>query len=263
MVQPIPIFLKPLLIKSSKPLSFMKRVLLFSFAMIILFSSCNYIGGERIKGDGQVSSETRTGITDFKGVDVSGAIELYLTQESVYSVKVETDKNLQQYIEVYKDGDILRVRPANNTNLDPTGKIKVYVSAPSYRKVGASGACKVVAQSRLSNDGTMDIDLSGASQADLDIKAPNVGVEASGACDIALKGETKNLSIDGSGSSNVKAFELLSENVDVEISGAGDVEVYASVKLDVRASGSSSIRYKGNASVDSNVSGAGSVKKAD
>lgn len=240
----------------------MKRALLLSLGMIILLSSCHYLERHRIKGDGEVIQQAHT-VADFKGVEVSGAIEMYLTQDAVYSVKVETDKNLQQYIEVYKDGDILRVRTADNTNLDPTGKIKVYVSAPSYRKVGASGACKVIAESKLSADGTMDIDLSGASEANLDIKAPNVSVDATGACSVTLKGETKNLSIDGSGSTNVRAFDLLSENADVEISGAGDVDVYASVKLDANATGASSIRYKGNATVSTDISGAGSVKKMD
>lgn len=240
----------------------MKRVLLLSLGMIFLFSSCHYLERHKIKGDGDVSQQAHA-ITDFKGVDVGGAIELYLTQDAAYSVKVETDKNLQQYIEVYKDGDILRVHTANNTNLDPTGRIKVYVSAPAYRKIAASGACKVISESKLSADGTMDIDLSGASEANLDIKAPNVSVEASGACSITLKGETKNLSIDGSGSTDVKAFELLSENADVEISGAGEVNIYASVKLDANASGASSIRYKGNASVSTDISGSGSVKKVD
>ena len=35
---------------------------------------------------------------------------------------------------------------------------------------------------------------------------------------------------------DVKCFELMAENVDVDISGAGDAEVFASVKLDVRCS---------------------------
>lgn len=240
----------------------MKRTLVLCLGMIALFSSCQYLGGERIKGDGNVTTNTHA-ITDFKGVDVGGAIELYLIQDPAYSVKVETDKNLHEFIEVYKDGNILHIRPANNTNLDPTGKIKVYVSAPSYSRVGASGACSIESQNKLSSDGTMLIDLSGASEAKLDIKSPNVDVEASGACGMTLKGETKNLSVSASGSTNIKAFELLSENADVEISGAGDVDIYASVKLNASTSGASSIRYKGNAAVTSDVSGAGSVKKVD
>ncbi len=240
----------------------MKPLLILSLCSIVLFSSCQFIEGERVEGDGNITTQTHS-ITGFKGVEVGGSIELYLTQDSGYSVKVETDKNLHEFIEVTKDGDVLRIHPANNTNLDPSGKIKVYVSAPSYTRIGASGACNIESSNKLSAENSLHIDLSGASEVNLDITAPNVNVEASGACNLSLKGETKTLSINGSGNTNVKAFDLLSENTSVELSGASDVDVYASVKLDANTSGASSIRYKGNATVSSDISGAGSVKKVN
>jgi hypothetical protein len=240
----------------------MKRTLVLCLSMIVLFSSCHYFDGERVKGDGNITTQTHS-VTDFEGVEVGGAIELYVTTDPSYSVKVEADKNLHEFIEVFKTGNTLHVRPANNTNLSPSGKIKVYVSAPSYTKIGASGACNVESQNKLISKANMLVDLSGASEAKLDIQSPNVDVEASGACGITLKGETKNLSISCSGSTSVKAFDLLSENADVEISGAGDVDVYVSVKLNASTSGASSIRYKGNATVSTDVSGSGSVKKVD
>ncbi|MCP2936704.1 DUF2807 domain-containing protein, partial [Salmonella enterica subsp. enterica serovar Typhimurium] len=64
--------------------------------------------------------------------------------------------------------------------------------------------------------------------------------------------------------SDAKCFDLKSENTKVEISGAGDAEVFASVQLDARVSGAGSVKYKGNAaSVNQKVSGAGSVKKVE
>ena len=240
----------------------MKRTLVFLIGLVVVLSSCHSFEGNKVKGDGNITSETRPGLTAFEGVDVSGAIELYLIPGD-FSVKVETDKNLQEHIEVIKDGSRLKVRPAHRTNLDPTGKIKVYVSAPTLKYIGASGACNVVSEGKITTEEVMEVELSGASNANLDIKALNVEVDASGACEITLRGETKNLSIEGSGSTSVRAFDLLAENTDVELSGAGDVDVFASVKLDARTSGASSIRYKGNAAVTQHVSGAGSVKKVD
>jgi hypothetical protein len=240
----------------------MKRTLVLLFGLMVILSSCHSFEGERVKGDGNIVSETRSGFTAFDGVDVSGAIELHLTQGD-FSVRIETDKNLQEHVEVIKDGSRLKVRPAHRTNLDPTGKIKVYVSAPALKYIGASGACSITSEGKITTEEVMDIELSGASSANLDIKALNVEVEASGACEITLRGETKNLSIEGSGSTSVRAFDLLAENTDVELSGAGDVDVFASVKLDAHTSGASSIRYKGNAAVSQHVSGSGSVKKVD
>lgn len=240
----------------------MKRTWIFLAGLLFGLSSCHYLEGERVNGDGNITSVTHA-ISDFKGVDVGGAIELILSQGDSFSVKVVTDQNLHQHLEVTKDGSTLRVHPANHTNLDPTGKIKVYVTAPLLTKIEASGACNVVTETRLTSGEGIDIDLSGACNANLDLKTPNLEVGASGASEISLKGETKNLNIDGSGSTNIKAFDLLSENADVEISGSGDVELYASVKINAHTSGASSIRYKGNATVDIDKSGASSVKKVD
>ncbi|PZR25840.1 MAG: hypothetical protein DI535_16825 [Citrobacter freundii] len=240
----------------------MKRTWALFAGLMILLSSCHYFEGKRVKGDGNVTTNTHP-ITDFKGVDVSGAIDLYLIQGDTYAVKVVTDQNLQQYIEVRKDGSVLRVHPTNNTNLDATGKVKVYVTAPSFVSIEVSGASTVTSETKLTSQAKIDVDLTGASNADLDLNAPNIEIEASGASEASVKGETKNLSVNGSGSSSINAFELLSETADIDISGASDVSVYASVKINGQTSGASTIRYKGNAQANIDKSGAGSVKKED
>ena len=84
-----------------------------------------------------------------------------------------------------------------------------------------------------------------------------------GASSLKLKGQTKDLHIEGSGASHAKCFELLSENATVDVAGASSVEVFASVKLNADASGASDVRYKGNAAVSQSASGAGSVKKVE
>ncbi len=96
----------------------------------------------------------------------------------------------------------------------------------------------------------------------MEVDAPALDVEISGSGTVNLKGETKDFDLDLSGAANAHCYDLLSENTKVVISGAGDAEVYASVKLDAHVSGAGAVSYKGNASnVNQNVSGAGSVKK--
>jgi hypothetical protein len=239
----------------------MKHIFLSSVLAVILFSSCHFFG-RGIKGDGNVISQVRA-ISDFSSIDVSSAIDVYITQDAAFSVKVETDNNLQEYIEVYKEGGVLHIRQRSNTNLDPSRDTKVYVSAPMYQRLEASGACSIIGSNMISSTGTVDIDLTGASNASLDIKAPKVSAGLNGASKITLKGETKDLLIDGHGASHVNCFDLSSENAAVDVSGASSAEVFASVKLDAEASGASHVRYKGNPVVSKNESGAGSVEKAD
>lgn len=241
----------------------MRKLALYLSILSIVFCSCRGgIFGKRVAGDGNVRTETRSAAT-FNSVDISGAMDLYVKQDSGRSIKIEADENLLSYIVVDNEGDKLVIKPKNGFNLKPTGSIKVYVSSPLFRKIEASGACDVYTENQISSSEAVDLGLSGSSDAKMDIKAPKITADVSGACSVELKGETKDFSGDGSGSSNFKCFELKAENVNIAISGAGDAEVYASVKLDVDVTGAGGVKYKGNPSVSQQISGAGSVKKVE
>ncbi|RYY59264.1 MAG: DUF2807 domain-containing protein [Chitinophagaceae bacterium] len=240
----------------------MKRYFFIGLVSLTLFSSCRMMSGRSVRGDGNVTSQTRN-FRDFDGVDVSGALDVYISTDSTYSVKVEADQNLQEFIEVYIDNHTLRIKNANNTNIDPSKPIRIYVTAPDLNGLGASGASSIFGTGRITSPADIDIDLSGASKIKADLKAPKVSIHMSGACSGELTGETKDLDIEGSGASDLKAFGLLAENVDIDLSGAGSVDVYSSVKLMAGTSGAGTIRYKGAGAVSTDISGAGSVKKVD
>ena len=240
----------------------MKKLIILLAVPLLFFTSCREIFGKRINGDGNIKSESRTA-GSFNSVDVGGAVDLYLKQDAGQSITIEADANLMQYIDVFNEGDKLVVKTKNGFNLNPSRDIKVSVSAPLFRKIGASGACDVFTVNQLVSNEPFSLELSGASNGKLDVKAPSIDTDLSGACGVEFKGETKDLSAEGSGSVNFKCFDLLAENVKVDISGAGDAEVYASQKLNVEVSGAAGVKYKGNANVSQSVSGAGSVKKVD
>ena len=200
-------------------------------------------------------------MTGFENIEVSSALDVFIKQDSSFEVKVEADNNLQEYIEVHKEGETLYISIRSNVGLDPSQKIKVYVSAPVYKLLKVSGASSIIKDGKISSDGIIAIELSGASNADLDLKAPEVKIDLTGASSITLTGETRTFSVIGSGSSSIHGYGLLAENTNVDISGACDADVYASVKLDASSSGASHISYKGNPTVTSNTSGASGVEK--
>ena len=240
----------------------MNRFFAIAFFAAVVFSSCRYVKGNRIKGSGKVVTQART-FSGFTVVEVNNAILLYVKQDSSFSVKVETDDNLQEYIVLKQDGNTLVIEQKNNTSLNATGKIKVYISAPVFKDLDASGACTIIGENLLSTTDEIEVSVSGASDAELELKSPRISAEMTGASSLHLKGQTKDLDIEGSGASHAKCFELLSENANIDVDGASSAEVFASVKLDADASGASHITYKGNATVGQSVNGAASVKKVE
>jgi hypothetical protein len=227
----------------------------------LFFSACDTFG-ERVEGNGNIQSINRPS-GHFSGVQVSSNINLRIKQDSTWSVRIVADDNLMDLIETVVHDDILDIAVRDNYNLDPTKSIDVYVTAPEFRRLGASGATEIISESKIVTSGTLDIDVSGASNIILDLKAPRVEAGLSGASKATLRGETRDISLNGSGASEFRCFELLAENADIDVSGSSNADVYASVSLKAESSGASSVRYKGSPSVSQNTSGAGSVNRSN
>lgn len=232
-------------------------------AIPLFLAACQGVFGKRVHGNGNVRTEDRQ-VSDFKNVEVDGAAKILVSQGDHSGVKIETDENLLQYMEVNQEGDRIHIHERKGYNLRPTNGIRVYVTSPVFHSIDASGACDILGQTKITNPESLEMHVSGAGDIKMDIDAPQLSAEVTGSGSVYLKGQTKEVSLDLTGAAHAHCYDLLSENTKVDISGAGDAEVYASVKLDAQVSGAGSVKYKGNATdVNQHVSGAGSVKKAD
>jgi hypothetical protein len=218
------------------------------------------MGGKRVTGNGVMSTQQRT-IGDFNGVEVSGPLKVFISQESVPSLKIEGDENLLEYVEIYKNGDELEIRTRRGYNLRSRAGIKVYVTAPSFDKLAVTGSGELKTQTKISNGKNMDVDVTGSGDMILNIDAPSIKTNITGSGNIIINGGTRSFSTEVTGSGEVHAFDLLSESTDVEISGSGDVEVFASKQLKIHISGSGDVKYKGNPSVNQSINGSGNVRK--
>jgi hypothetical protein len=176
-------------------------------------------------------------------------------------VKIEGDENLLEYIEIENQGDDLEIRTRRGYNLRPRTGIKVYVTAPSFDKLAVTGTGELKTQTKISNGKSMDVRVTGSGDMILNIDAPSINTRITGSGNIRINGGTRNFSTEVTGSGEVHAFDLLSESTDVEISGSGDVEVFASKQLKISISGSGDVKYKGNPSVNQSINGSGNVRK--
>src|SRR6185436_3283571 len=123
----------------------------------------------------------------------------------------ETDDNITEYVITQVEGDMLHISYKKGINPKPTKTVNVYVSAPAFKKLKASGACDINSQGKITSPDQINITLSGSSDAKLELNTPKVEANLSGACNIEMKGETKNLTVKGTGSSDIKCFDLMTE----------------------------------------------------
>ncbi len=232
------------------------KQLLFSFITLLAFASC-----DQRTGSGDIVTEKRqTG--NFSGISVGGAFEVEIRIGPVTIVEVEADDNLIKDIETRVSGDILKISAKNSLGFN-NARLKIFVTVPEIRSINTSGAGDVKATDVLKSSGKISLDVSGAGSIKAVVDAPEIYAEASGAGNIELSGRTRDYKLKSSGSSNIKSFDLQSENTEVRASGAGSAHVHASVSLKADASGAGNISYKGGASVQQKTSGAGNVRNAN
>jgi hypothetical protein len=202
----------------------------------------------------------------YHGIDVSSAINLYLSQGEQETVAVSAaDTKWRDRIRTEVDNNgVLRIW------LDMKGftysagnkKLKAYVSFSKLDRVKASGASDVYVDGVISAE-TLDITLAGASDFKGAIKAGALKLDQSGASDAQITGTVSGTAtILSSGASDLKGYDLAVENCEATVSGASDIHITVNKELNARATGASSINYKGTAVIrDLHTSGASNVSK--
>lgn len=239
------------------------KYLSFFLVAVLIMSSCNIVNKRRVRGDGNITTKTFN-LKNFSSVNVENAMEVYLKQDSAFNVKIETDENILNYIEVQvEDGEELVVKNRDNVNLSATSGIKVYISMPSVDEISISGASKLQTKGLFAQNKKIKVELLGASSGNISIRAPIVVLEATGASTLHAEGECRDVNAEAVGASTINTFNLLAENGKATATGASTVRIFSSVSLDAEATGASSVKYKGNPKVLADASGASSISKQD
>jgi hypothetical protein len=236
------------------------RIFLVTLLATCLLASCDFFGGQRVRGNGKIISEQKNA-RDFQNISVSGGMNIRLTQGQEFAVNISTDENLMQYVEVFVDGNTLVVREKDGYNLRPSKDIVLNVTAPAFGKIGLSGSGNISSENTIAGNGAVQVTVSGSGNINMDVDLPSISSSVSGSATIALKGRANKMEVELSGSGKIRCFDLNSDDVAISISGSANAEVTANHKLNVEVSGSGDVAYKGNASVTQSISGSGSVKK--
>lgn len=239
----------------------MNKLFVLLFVAFVSFSSCRFVTGQRIRGNGNVRTETRSP-GSFKSVASYGSFDVFVSSGE-QAVKIEAEENLLPYIETYVEGYTLHVGTKDNYWLRPGRKVKIFVSSPDYESIRSYGSGDIIGESKITNSSKLELGVNGSANIKMDIDAPEINTETNGSGDIFLKGETKSFEGEIHGSGNIKALDLRSGDATIKIYGSGDADVFVDGKLDVHVAGSGDINYKGNAQVSSSIAGSGRVKKIE
>ncbi len=202
--------------------------------------------------------------TEFTTLNIWGAVDVVLLQGDKPSYRIEMkEENPNVEVSITNKGKTLEIYSdckGKGGKNDCIYDLTVYVTMVNLNTIDCSGASTLKSEGQL-NFENLEIELSGASDLELNLKATKVRLRSSGASDAALEGTTENISIENTGASDVNAEELEAKKVEVSCSGAGVVTVNVKDDLKAKASGASEVFYKGSPSnVTKEVTGASEIK---
>jgi hypothetical protein len=230
-----------------------KNVLLLLAIIGVIFTSCRRVSFTA----GDLTSEDRIVDTNFTKIDVSGSIDVIITQDPAYQVRVEAGNRMMDFIETDVTGGELRIWERSNSIINDK-PMRVYVSIGSVERLTLEGSGSIEGSNLVANN--CEIDVFGSGDVVLDIVTTSMSVAVDGSGDIEVGGTTQDFVVDIRGSGDVNARFFESDDCSVFIQGSGDARVHANQSLDVTIDGSGDVLYWGNPStVNSNITGSGDL----
>eukprot|EP01156_Anaeramoeba_ignava_P017920 Anaeramoba_ignava/a90329_2.p1 GENE.a90329_2~~a90329_2.p1 ORF type:complete len:277 (+),score=32.50 a90329_2:49-879(+) len=260
------------------------------------FSSCQFIADGK-KGNGNVVKQERS-VHDFQKIKVSHGIDLYLTQGEEESLVLEMDENLLDLIKTEVENGTLKIY--SKSMIWKAKSRKVYVAFKELNALNASGGSDVYGQTPIESIDfygnlsggsdakmellakTVDFNLSGGADAKMKISCDKMSIDASGGsdadivakelekcrvvlsggADVDLKGNAHTAYFHASGGADIDANNFKVEVAEVEVSGGADVDLFVTREISASASGAGDISYRGGATVKrSNIAKSSSLTK--
>lgn len=242
----------------------MKKIL-FQFVVLVAFFS--NLSAQDMMMINDKNAELRS-VGSFTGINVSNAIEVIIKQGNEDAVVVSAgEEKYRSRIKTEVRNGVLFIWYDNNGLKNwwkgDEKKLRAYVSVKNLNLIKASGAIDIKIDGVLRGN-KLKVELNGASGFKGELRYDDLKMNQNGASDATVKGKVTNLEIDLNGASDFKGFDLVSENCDIQTSGASDVKITVNNEIKVNASGASDVEYKGNAKVSGlKTSGASSLRKRE
>lgn len=193
------------------------------------------------KGNKKIVKEERT-ISEFSGLEVGGAFNVFLTQQEKTTLVIEADENLLENIQTTVSGSVLKI---DSKRIKNATRLNIYLSTPYLESLEIGGAATVSGENTI-NSTVLYIEASGASNIELNVNVDELKTNASGASHVKLTGNAGSHVVNASGASDITATKLITATTNAESSGASNVRINATEKVESSSSGAGNVSVSGN-----------------
>jgi hypothetical protein len=231
------------------------RFVTISVMAALAFTGC--VGIELVHGSGDVVTQARV-VERFDAIAFEGEGDIYLTEDTLQSITIETDDNILPLFETYVRGTTLVLKPQDYTTLLPS-RLTARISAPLIQSIVVSGSGTIIAQNTLTAK-DFSVTVNGSGSVSLPVQNESMTIRINGSGDVTVDGFTTENRVVIAGSGACKARLLQTRKTGITITGSGGCRVNAAELLSVEISGSGDVYYTGKPEIVERITGTGSVR---
>ena len=238
--------------------------LLLLGGIILLFTKCEkeFFGNNCNLAEGPIVSQ-EVDLSVIHSLDIEIPVELIIQESAAQSIIIESS---QSVIDAILEKSFVKNEEWNvqldkcTINSDAAFPVKITASLTSLQEIKVKGigeartlgTFKNIEHLKLEIEGSADFEFALDSIQSLETKIDGLGK-------FVLSGYAENHLINMNGSGEINAFDLITNNCQININGLGKCEVHVQESLEVKMDGSGSVCYKGQPAINIDNSGNGKV----
>ena len=203
----------------------------------------------------------------FHEIELSGAVRLEYTQDSIYSLQVYgNEKAIEAYSITSEDEELeASLKEGNGSVNQNTPAITLRITAPFLTEIKGMGASEIVFAGRVIQDKELDVNISGAGRVNIGLlKTKELDMTISGAGEVIMADLIceEDVDINMSGAANIRS-KVECRKLKAKISGAGNGELDIHCQqARVSASGAANVTLSGECNdFEYSATGSSSVNK--
>ncbi len=180
---------------------------------------------------------------DFNRISLSQAFTATIRKSSTYSVKVELDDNIQQYLIARQSGSAIAIGLEDNSYQNVT--MRVTIETPDVSTLELSGAA-CIQFNDLALNHPLQIVGSGACTVGGGLVVGDLTLNLTGSSSVSLTGSASSLNVYGTGATQLSLFDFPVKRCTAVLTGGSLSDVRVSDYLEVNLTGGCVFRYKGD-----------------
>ncbi len=207
------------------------------------------------------NTESRN-LNSFDGIEAGGSFDIELVQSS--NTRIEISSNIETHNIVTKIvGSTLHINYAKSANKLRKKNTDIVLYYDEIKNIDLSASTEITSDAALKTK-SLEIDMSSGSALILEIRVEDIEIDMSSGANVHLTGQCYSQEIDMSSGSRYKAYDLSSDEANLDLSSGASAKVSVKNKLDAEASSGASIRYHGDPQkVNVHRSSGGSVRSSN